>query len=213
VAGRFPEPVNAWSGVLQSVGVEELHDQGILIEATGTPPGLGTFLLPGLGAALRAELAAADHLAFFGAMVADRPSGRVHGAKHPFVSYRLAHDDADRLRSAMVAMGRLLFAAGATEVLTGLARHPRASSPAALLAAVQSTPTSELHIAAFHPTGSVRMGADPARDPLDETGRLRGIAGVYVADASTLPTCPEVNPQLSIMAMALGIAAEVTAAQ
>jgi len=35
---------------------------------------------------------------------------------------------------------------------------------------------------------------------------LRGAEGVWLADASVLPTCPEVNPQLTIMAMALAVA-------
>jgi choline dehydrogenase-like flavoprotein len=103
-------------------------------------------------------------------------------------------------------MGQVLFAAGAREVLTGLARHPRASSMADLLDIAGRVPARELHIAAFHPTGSARMGADRQRCPVDADGRLRGAHGVYVADASVLPTCPEVNPQLTIMAMALGIA-------
>jgi hypothetical protein len=87
VAGRFTEPVDATRGVLQSVGIEELHEEGILIEATAGPPGLASFVPPGVGRALRAELDRADRLAFLGAMVADRPSGRV--GNH-LVRYRLA---------------------------------------------------------------------------------------------------------------------------
>ncbi|SEQ73117.1 GMC family oxidoreductase [Thalassovita taeanensis] len=39
----------------------------------------------------------------------------------------------------------------------------------------------------FHPTGTVRMGADAAA-PLDPRLRLRGIAGLRVVDASVMPT-------------------------
>jgi choline dehydrogenase-like flavoprotein len=46
---------------------------------------------------------------------------------------------------------------------------------------------------------------------VDERGRLRGTAGVWVADATVLPSCPEVNPQVSIMALALAIADEIVA--
>ena len=52
-------------------------------------------------------------------------------------------------------------------------------------------------------------GADQQLCPVDETGRLRGVCGVWVADASILPSCPEVNPQLSIMALALGVADQI----
>ncbi len=206
VAGRFPEPVVGWRGVLQSAGVEELHErEGILLEATATPPGMGSLALPGYGAELVAEMAGADHLATLGAMVADLPSGRVLGARRAIPVYRLALRDAVRLRRALVAAGEVLFAAGAEEVLTGLPRTPRVRSPEALRQAAAEVRDAELHLAAFHPTGSVRAGSDPDRHPCDPEGRLRGTKGVVIADASVLPSCPEVNPQLSIMALALGI--------
>ena len=63
----------------------------------------------------------------------------------------------------------------------------------------------QLHLAAFHPTGSARAGADAARHPVDQHGRLRGVEGVWLCDASVLPSCPTVNPQVSIMAVALHI--------
>ncbi len=206
VAGRFTEPVVSWSGVMQSAGIEELHDQGILIEATASPPGMSSFVLPGVGRALRRELDQADRLAFLGAMVADAPSGSVHGRRRPIVRYRLATRDAAALRTAIVAMGRVLFAAGAREVLSGLPGRPPARDTAGLAGLVAPAPASALHLAAFHPTGTARMGADAQRCPVDAEGRLRGADGVWVADASVLPTCPEVNPQLTIMAMALAIA-------
>ena len=211
VAGVFDEPVRAWSGVLQSVGIEQLHDRGVLIEATSTPPGLGSFVLPGLGAELGRWLDDADRLAYLGAMVADRPSGRVHGTRRALLRYDLAREDAAKLRRAIVAMGEVLFAAGARSVLTGLTRHPVVSSRTELVDAATATPARELHLAAFHPTGSARMGAEAGSCPVDPDGRLRGVAGLYVADASVLPTCPEVNPQLSIMAVAMGIAAGAVA--
>jgi choline dehydrogenase-like flavoprotein len=39
------------------------------------------------------------------------------------------------------------------------------------------------------------------------------VDGVWIADASILPSCPEVNPQVSIMALALGVADEVVGAR
>ncbi|MGC4979073.1 GMC family oxidoreductase N-terminal domain-containing protein [Streptomyces sp. DT193] len=205
VAGRFTEPVTAWRGVLQSVGVEELHAQGILLEATASPPGMSSFVLPGLGRELRRELEGSDHLATLGAMIADRPSGQVRGRDRTLVRYDLDPRDGDRLMTAVRAMGRLLFAAGATEVLTGIPRAPRARSLDALDELLTSAGARDLHVSAFHPTGTVAAGDDPQRAPADPEGRLRGVRGVLVADGSVLPSCPEVNPQLSIMAAALAV--------
>ncbi|MGY4961842.1 GMC family oxidoreductase N-terminal domain-containing protein [Streptomyces sp. 900105245] len=205
VAGRFAEPVTAWKGVLQSVGVEEHHARGVLIEATATPPGMGSFVLPGLGAELRRELEGADRLATLGAMIADRPSGRVLGRDRTLLRYDLDRRDAGRLMHAVRAMGELLFAAGAEEVLTGVPATPRVHTLAELDTVLAGTSARQLHLTAYHPTGTVAAGADPQRCPADPEGRLRGVRGVLVADASVLPSCPQVNPQVSIMAAALAI--------
>ncbi|MEU1707105.1 GMC family oxidoreductase [Streptomyces sp. NPDC005706] len=205
VAGRFAEPVTAWEGVLQSVGVEEHHADGILIEATATPPGMGSFVLPGLGGGLRRELEGADRLATLGAMIADRPSGRVLGRDRTLLRYDLDPRDAGRLTRAVRAMGELLFAAGAEEVLTGIPGTPRVHGLAELDAVLARTTARQLHLSAYHPTGTVAAGADPRLFPVDPRGRLRGVRGVLVTDASVLPSCPQVNPQLSVMAAALAV--------
>lgn len=208
--GRFAEPVDATKGVLQSAAIDEFHERdGILMEATSTPPGMGSMVLPGLGAPLVRELAGSGHLATIGAMVADAPSGRVLGSRHPVLRYDLATDDAARLLRSVGLMGRALFAAGATEVLTGIPGHERVRDLAHLEHAVEHAPWRRMHVAAFHPTGTVRMGADPQRHPVDAQGRLRGVRGTWIADASILPSCPEVNPQVTIMALALAVAADM----
>lgn len=206
-AGRFEQPVTAWNGVLQSASVDEFHArEGILVEATSTPPGMGSMILPGHGRALLRELREADHLATLGAMVADAPSGRVLGRRRTVLRYDLTRDDGRRLLRGVEIMGVVLFAAGATEVLTGIPTAPVVRDTRELSEAVARAKPGHLHVAAFHPTGTARMGADAERTPVDPEGRLRGVDGVWIADGSVLPTCPEVNPQVSIMAMALAIA-------
>ncbi|WP_406261012.1 GMC family oxidoreductase N-terminal domain-containing protein [Streptomyces nigra] len=205
VAGRFSAPVGGGRAVLQSVAVEELHADGILIEATAAPPGMSSFVLPGVGRALRQALEDTEHLATLGAMIADRPSGRVLGRHGTLLRYDLDRRDAGRLLRAQRAMGRLLFAAGAEEVLTGVPHAPRARTMAELEALLAGVSVRQLHVSAFHPTGTAAAGADEDRSPADPEGRLRGVRGVLIADGSVLPSCPEVNPQLSIMAAALAI--------
>ncbi|HUY64726.1 MAG TPA: GMC family oxidoreductase [Acidimicrobiales bacterium] len=207
VSGRFEEPVTAWRGVLQSAAVDEFHEQlGILVEATATPPGMGTMQLPGLGPELLSELAGAGQLATLGAMVADLPGGRVMGRRHGLLRYDLSRRDGARLVAAIGIMGRLLLAAGATEVLTGIPGHERVGDTEALERATSSADPRRLHVAAFHPVGTAGAGADPERFPVGPDGALRGIARLWVADGSVLPTCPEVNPQVTIMGLALAIA-------
>ncbi len=110
---------------------------------------------------------------------------------------------------ALEAMGRVLFAAGAVEVLTGLPSAPTVSSMDELSDVLRRSDPRRLHLAAFHPTGTAAAGSDEQLCPVDAHGRLRGVEGVWVADASILPSCPEVNPQVSIMALALAVAEQV----
>ncbi len=213
LAGRFDDDVVAWRGVLQSAAVHEFHESdGVLIEATSTPPGMGSMVFPGYGAELLGWLDRAPQVATFGAMVADRGVGSVSSVRgETLVRYTIDRADIAKLLVALEAMGRLLFAAGAVEVLTGLPGAPTVTSLPALQEVLRSSNPRSLHLAAFHPTGTAAAGADAQRCPVDERGGVRGVDGVWVADASILPSCPEVNPQLSIMAMALAVAGEVSA--
>ena len=213
LAGRFDDDVVAWRGVLQSAAVHEFHESdGVLIEATSTPPGMGSMVFPGYGAELLGWLDRAPQVATFGAMVADRGVGSVSSLRgETVVRYSIDRADIAKLLVALEAMGRLLFAAGAVEVLTGLPGAPTVTSLPELREVLRSSNPRSLHLAAFHPTGTAAAGANEQLCPVDEHGRLRGVDGVWVADVSILPSSPEVNPQLSIMALALAVADEVSA--
>ncbi len=215
LAGRCEDDVVAWRGVLQSAAVHEFHESdGVLIEATSTPPGMGSMVFPGYGAELLGWLDRAPQVATFGAMVADRGVGSVLSVRgETLVRYNIERADIGKLVVALEAMGRLLFAAGAVEVLTGLPGATTVTSQAALQDVLRSSNPRSLHLAAFHPTGTAAAGADEQLCPVNETGRLRGVEGVWVADASIPPSSPEVNPQLAIMALALAVADEVVSAR
>jgi choline dehydrogenase-like flavoprotein len=205
ITATFEEEVVPWRGVMQSVGIEELHEEeGVLLEATSNPPGMGAISAPGYGAHLMGRLDRAANTATLGAMIADEPSGRVFGSRYPVISYRLAKADQRRLRIAIEAMAKVMLAAGAAEVELG-GGAPRVRSESKLPGAIERLDVRRLRLAGFHPSGTAAAGSDPARHPVDPEGRLRGIEGVWVADGSVLPSCPGVNPQISIMAIAAGV--------
>jgi choline dehydrogenase-like flavoprotein len=69
-----------------------------------------------------------------------------------------------------------------------------------------------------HQMGTVRMGAAPRDHPCDPNGRVRArgrrdrlIGGLYVADASLVPTALGINPMLTVMALARRVARTVLA--
>ncbi len=55
----------------------------------------------------------------------------------------------------------------------------------------------------WHEVGTARMGADPATSVTDARGMVHGIEGLYVSDASALPSAGAVNTGLTIAALAL----------
>ncbi len=62
---------------------------------------------------------------------------------------------------------------------------------------------------AAHPTGTTRMGRDPASSVVDEHCLVHGSANLYVAGSSVFPTSSHANPTQMIVAMAIRLADDV----
>ncbi len=210
VIGLFEEEVVPWRGVLQSVGIDTYHkERGILMEATSAPPGMSSAMLPGWGGELVRQVESMTRTATLGAMIADRPQGVVHGKSRPVVTYRLHKDDARRIAWGIVECARVLEAAGARGFIAPVAGMAPVESVKALEDELADLDFRRLHLAAFHPVGTAAAGGLPERHPTDGSGALRGAEGVWVCDASVLPECPTVNPQVTIMALASAIASRI----
>ena len=65
---------------------------------------------------------------------------------------------------------------------------------------------SALTLMAFHPLGTARADARRAHGVVDGDLALHGVEGVYVSDASVVPSSLGVNPQITIMALATRLA-------
>ncbi len=63
-----------------------------------------------------------------------------------------------------------------------------------------------LRMVSYHPQGTCRMGADPANSVVKANGETHDVPGLYVADASLLPTSIIVNPQVTVYALATWVA-------
>ena len=53
-----------------------------------------------------------------------------------------------------------------------------------------------------HQMCSAPLGADPATSVANPSGELHDTPGVWIADASAMPTCSGVNPMITVMAVA-----------
>ena len=99
-------------------------------------------------------------------------------------------------------MARGLFAAGATHVTPSVIGHPGWADAGATMGAETQPAPERTALMTIHLFASCPMGETEFR-PVDSFGRLKGWGNVILADGSVLPGAPGVNPQGTIMALAL----------
>jgi choline dehydrogenase-like flavoprotein len=192
------EVVDMARGVPQSFYVDEFASQGIMFEGIAGPPAYAALSLPLTGARHAAAMVNYRHLAQFGLMVSDRSRGSVRLSRRgpPLIRYDIVEEDVAKFRVGLARLDELFRAAGAREVYLPL---PAGVSP-------ERARARDLKLLAFHPLGTARADADPARGVLDSNLRVHGVEGLYVADGSVMPSSLGVNPQITIMALATRLA-------
>ncbi|MFQ5666797.1 MAG: GMC family oxidoreductase N-terminal domain-containing protein [Candidatus Binatia bacterium] len=210
VSGTFDEDLYAWRGTLQSFFMDDFQaEHGLLFEVTSPLPGLSAAGIPGVGAQAKDALAASRKVAAVGLFVAESSAGRVRRlpTDRPLITYQLNQPDTSKLIYGIGVAARVLFAAGARQVNTGIAGLAPLRGPSEIPRLTDRPwKPSSLSVVGFHPCGTARMGRDRQRCAVDPWGESYALPGLYVADASVLPDCVGVNPQVTIMGMATRIA-------
>jgi choline dehydrogenase-like flavoprotein len=142
---------------------------------------------------------------YYAAIKSDR-GGRViavPGLRAPVVTYPISDADLSRLARGLVLLGEALLAAGAEALYPSVEEAPIATSVADLGAWWDAIDRRRASLMSVHLTSSIGMSHDPARTGTDAHGRVWGVEGLHVNDASLLPDAPGVNPQAGVMAIAL----------
>ncbi|MCA9492259.1 MAG: GMC family oxidoreductase [Myxococcales bacterium] len=203
VFGWMPEPL-PHGGVPQALGYHAEELPRVTFEGAHTPPAVTATVLQAAGERHRAWMVHHDHLANYGMMVRDRGTGSVRevGGRR-IIRYALHDDDARDLGAALLLASEALFAAGAERVVLPLAGREAEVEGRAALAAIRPDDFQRKNLitSGFHPQGTAGIGR-----VVDADLRLLGSARISVADASVLPDSPGVNPQVTIMALALRLA-------
>lgn len=216
VTARFAEPVYGFFGPTMAYAVTEFsdvhgrHGPGFMLENVSVAAPVTANALPRFGADLERAMGALPHLARTVVVLRDEARGRVTLARDGSarIAYAPTPGDLGRIGDAIGRLARLYLAAGAEEVWLPLeASAPiRSEAELAALAPRALGPRDLTLLYAVHLFGGAAMGGDPAHSVCDEAGAVRGVAGLYVSDASSLPGNTGVNPQVTIMANALRIA-------
>jgi choline dehydrogenase-like flavoprotein len=207
----YDEAIDPWAGVPQSVYVDELAAEGIMLEGIAGPPDQAAMSTPRTGAEHRELMRNARRTGSFGVMVSDSARGSVRRiAGRMVVRYDLHPGDAERFRRGFELLARIFFAAGAREVIVPIDGVPTLrDSDVTPLQRLRVRPR-QIGAMAFHPLGTARAGADPATSVVDPDLQVHGIDGLHLADGSVVPSSLGVNPQITIMALAARLARRLT---
>jgi choline dehydrogenase-like flavoprotein len=206
VLAAFDHDLYAWKGVMQSYYVDEKLRDGILVEATYPPPGVGYSAggIGGKGTELKDMLARYRQTAAAGLIISDTGAGRVRTTPGGglLITYDLHPDDLRKTLEGIRLTAEVYLAAGAQEVHTLLPGMPIVRRRDQLAAITDRAWTAaDLKLSAYHPMGTCRMGKDPRDSVVDEQGRSHDVPGLVILDASILPGSTYVNPQITIMAV------------
>jgi choline dehydrogenase-like flavoprotein len=215
VVAEMDEVVDGFAGLPQGAYIDRWADRGVMLEGVFTPPGLLLASLPGVGREFKDLAARYRNLSAFGVMVNDTNAGRVRRGwlGHPFTAFYPLHPaDARSLQFGIARIAEIYFAAGAKRVFTPCAPMPvldNADAPAAF----ERLPIrpADIEMLAFHPLGTCRMGADPKASVVDFSLRSHDVPGLYIMDGSVVPGSLGVNPQETIMALAMRAARQLAA--
>jgi choline dehydrogenase-like flavoprotein len=115
------------------------------------------------------------------------------GRRRARLDWQVDPDDLASIMRSQALLGEAFAAAGLGEL-----EVPPASAPPPLVEG------------AHHHVGTTRMHPDPRRGVVDADGRVHGVPNLYVAGSSVFPTAGYANPTLTVVALALRLAAHLT---
>jgi len=134
-------------------------------------------------------------------------------ASRPVVHYRFTPEVVRGLIRGAIASARIFFAAGARRVHLPVLRRPTLEAhDAARLDGLEREcefKPGRVPVSAAHLQGGCAMGRTPRDSVTDAHGQVHGLPWLFVADASLFPNSVEINPYLTIMALADRVAERV----
>jgi choline dehydrogenase-like flavoprotein len=130
----------------------------------------------------------------------------VDAAGKPVVHYRFTPEVVRSMVTATRASARIFFAAGALRVHAPSASPPlieaRDASRIDELIGERHFALGRISVSAAHLMGGAAMGRDAGDSVTDARGRVHGMPWLRIADASLFPESLEINPYLTVMALA-----------
>ena len=194
----------------KSYFVDRAEEEGFVLETCMYFPFVTAKNLTGFGAPHSALMRAFPRLQMILVLACDRVVAgnriTVNRAGRPVVHYRFTKEVVRSLVRATRASARIFFAAGALRV-----HAPSADLPLIDRSRMHELETliderhfqsGRISISAAHLMGGCAMGRDASSSVTDSWGRVHGVPWLRVADSSLFPNSLEINPYLTVMALA-----------
>jgi choline dehydrogenase-like flavoprotein len=210
LAAEHPREISNDVGHPKSFFVDRAEEEGYVLETCMYFPFVTAKNLTGFGPDHSRFLRAYPRLQMILVLACDRAADgnrvSVRRDGRPVVHYRFSEATVAGLTRGTVASARIFFAAGAVRVHAPLAEPPvlepgEAGRLESRIAARHFLP-GRTSVSAAHLMGGCAMGRGPEDAVTDGWGRVHGVPWLRIADASLFPDALQINPYLTIMALA-----------
>jgi len=210
LVGEHARAITNDVGHPKSFYVDRASEEGFVLETCMYFPFVTAKNLTGFGPDHETLMRAFPRLQMILVLACDDavPGNRVDVDRNggPVVHYRFTPAVVRRMVAATRAAARIFFAAGAERVHAPpadppLLRRADADDLERRIVERHFLP-GRLSISAAHLMGGCGMGRDPTDSVTDHRGRVHGLPWLRVADSSLFPDSIEINPYLTIMALA-----------
>jgi hypothetical protein len=218
VVAEHERPITNFVGHPKSYYLDEFAERDrFVLETCMYFPFTTAKSLTGFGAEHNAFLRAFPRLQMILVLACDEADSynRVSsdGSGRPVVHYRFAPETVRGLVRGAATSAKIFFAAGARRVHLPMAEPPtveaKDSARVDELARERHFKPGKVSVSAAHLQGGCGMGRAPADSVTDSWGRVHGFPWLFVADASLFPNSVEINPYLTIMALADRVAEHI----
>lgn len=210
LVGEHARPITNDVGHPKSFFLDRAVDEGFVLETCMYFPFTTAKNLAGFGAPHSTLMHAFPRLQMILVLACDKA---VEGNRvsidsdgKPVVHYSFTRETIDSLVRATRASARIFFGAGALRVHAPSADPPllEASDAGRIDQRIDARhfKTGKISVSAAHLMGGCGMGRDAKDSVTDARGRVHGFPWLRVADASLFPDSLEINPYLTIMAVA-----------
>lgn len=204
LAARFHDELN----VPNEVPVHQVKEfaPDLSFGGSASQPGLVALALSDQWPTFSRAITDWRRISLYYAAITSEGRGRVRavpGLRDPIVTYALTRRDRAMLGSGLARLALLMLEAGADEVYPSFRGAPIVRKRVDLATLQSRFSATRASVMTVHLCSTVPMGEDTTMCGANSFGRVHGTNNVWVNDASLLPTAPGVNPQGTVMALAI----------